>query len=111
MASLAVDHSSRARAETPSRAAPELIDGKSIIADLEDLAAAHTGNEQEMRSLLAKRLKAALNEGRAKAEQLLLKDRHGRRCAERLCRMEDEIIRILFEFARNLYPSQNPSEA
>ena len=65
-----------------------------------------------MRTALAQRLKAALNEGRAKAEQLLLKDRHGRRCAERLCRMEDEIIRMLFEFARkHLYPSQNPSEA
>jgi [protein-PII] uridylyltransferase len=65
-----------------------------------------------MRTALAQRLKAALNEGRAKAEQLLLKDRHGRGCAERLCRMEDEIIRILFEFAKkHLYPSQNPSEA
>ncbi len=65
-----------------------------------------------MRTALAKRLKAALAEGRAKAEQLLLKDRHGRRCAERLCRMEDEIIRILFEFAKkHLYQSQNPSES
>ena len=65
-----------------------------------------------MRTALAQRLKTALNDGRAKAEQLLLKDRHGRRCAERLCRMEDEIIRILFEFAiKHLYPSQNPSEA
>src|SRR5471030_3172282 len=65
-----------------------------------------------MRTALAKRLKDALNDGRAKAEQLLLKDRHGRRCAERLCRMEDEVIRILFEFVRkHLYPSQNPSEA
>ena len=53
-----------------------------------------------MRSAVAQRLKRALIEGRAKAEQLLLKDRHGRRCAERLCRMEDEIIRILFDFAR-----------
>jgi len=43
---------------------------------------------------------------------LLLKDRHGRRCAERLCFMQDEIIRILFEFAaKHLYPSLNPSEA
>ncbi|HEX5213235.1 MAG TPA: [protein-PII] uridylyltransferase, partial [Pseudolabrys sp.] len=50
--------------------------------------------------------------GRVKAEQLLLKDRHGRRCAERLCRMEDEVIRLLFEFVRkHLYPSENPSEA
>ena len=45
-------------------------------------------------------------------EQLLLKDRHGRHCAERLCRLQDDIIRLLFEFAgKHLYPSQNPSEA
>jgi len=112
MASLAVDQSPRARAETPPRAASDLIDSKSIIADLEDLAKAHTGAERELRSALAKRLKTALTEGRAKAEQLLLKDRHGRRCAERLCRMEDEIIRILYEFLKkHFYPSQNPSES
>ena len=56
--------------------------------------------------------KLALTQARARAEQLLLKDRHGRRCAERLCQMQDEIIRILFEFTGSeLYPSQVPSEA
>ena len=112
MASLALEQDHRARPATGPRASGELIDGRAIAADLEKLAATHAGNEREMRTALAQRLKTALNEGRAKAEQLLLKDRHGRRCAERLCRMEDEIIRILFEFARkHLYPSQNPSEA
>lgn len=112
MASLAVDHPSRARAETPPKAASDLIDSKSIIADLEDLAKAHAGGERELRTALAKRLKGALAEGRAKAEQLLLKDRQGRRCAERLCRMEDEIIRILYEFVKtHFYPSQNPSDS
>jgi [protein-PII] uridylyltransferase len=112
MASLALDQDTRARSESPSRASAELIDGRAITADLEKLAEAHTGGERELRTALAQRLKTALNEGRAKSEQLLLKDRHGRRCAERLCRMEDEIIRILYEFVRkHLYPSQNPSEA
>jgi [protein-PII] uridylyltransferase len=112
MASLAVDQPTRPRPESPSRATGELIDARAIAADLEKIAKAHTDNERDMRTALAKRLKDALSEGRAKAEQLLLKDRHGRRCAERLCRMEDEIIRILFEFVRkNLYPSQNPSES
>jgi [protein-PII] uridylyltransferase len=112
MASLAVDQTPRLRAEAPSRVAGELIDARAIAADLEKLANTHSGGERELRAALAQRLKAALVAGRARAEQLLLKDRHGRRCAERLCRMEDEIIRILFEFARkHLYPSQNPSEA
>src|SRR5450830_1361254 len=112
MASLALDQTPRARSESRFRGSVELIDGRAIAADLEKLAKIHSGGERELRTALAQRLKTALNDGRAKAEQLLLKDRHGRRCAERLCRLEDEIIRLLFEFARkHLYRSQNPSEA
>ncbi len=112
MASLTLDQEHHPATERTSRGSGELIDVRAIIADLEKLAKAHTGNERDLRSLVAQKLKVALTDGRAKAEQLLLKDRHGRRCAERLCRMEDEVIRILFEFARkHLYPSQNPSEA
>src|SRR5476651_2177583 len=113
MASLAVESSSpRPRPESPARAPGELIDARAIAVDLEKIAKAHAGNERDMRTALAKRLKDALGEGRAKAEQLLLKDRLGRRCAERLCRMEDEIIRLLFEFAKkHLYPSLNPSDS
>ena len=112
MSSLAVDRESRAAPDHPHRATTDLIDLRTLTAGLEKLAKSHTGTERELRSALAQRLKTALAEGRAKAEQLLLKDRHGRRCAERLCRLEDEIIRILFDFARkHLYPSQNPSEA
>ena len=43
---------------------------------------------------------------------MLLKDRHGRRCAERLCFIQDEIIRILFAAAtRHLYRSPVPTGA
>src|SRR6185312_5745108 len=96
-----------------ARSAPEeLIDSAAIAADLDELAETHAGREAELRAAIAQRLKAALTQARAKAEQLLLQDRHGRHCAERLCRMHDEIIRILFEFAgQKLYPSQVPSEA
>jgi len=110
MNSLALD--TNTRAEASSRTSVDLIDGRAITAELEELASTKGSNERELRSAVGQRLKAALIEGRAKAEQLLLKDRHGRRCAERLCRMEDEIIRILFDFTRkHLYPSENPSEA
>jgi [protein-PII] uridylyltransferase len=89
-----------------------LIDVAAIAAELEQLAAARSGADAELRTAIAQRLKSALNDGRAKAEKLLLEDRHGRSCAERLCRMEDKIIGLLFEFARkHLYPSTNPSEA
>jgi [protein-PII] uridylyltransferase len=110
MTSLAIETEARPPSERP--APGNLIDVRAVTADLERLAKDHAGGERELRAAVAQRLKAALVEGRAMAEKLLLADRHGRRCAERLCRMEDEIIGILFEFARkHLYPSQNPSEA
>jgi [protein-PII] uridylyltransferase len=93
------------------RASVELIDAAGIVADLKGLATTYAGRERELRTAVAQRLKAALTLARKHAEQLLLKDRHGRRCAERLCQVQDEIIRILFEFTRQeLYPPQVPSE-
>jgi [protein-PII] uridylyltransferase len=90
----------------------EVFDAAVVAAGLEQLADVHAGNERELRLALSRRLKAALLEGRVVAERLLIKDRHGRRCAERLCFMQDEIIRVLFEFTtKHLYPAQNPSEA
>ena len=103
---LAVDHSSH------GVRLDELIDTEAIARELERLATDRPGGEHELRTAVAQRLKSALAKGRAEAERRLLEDKHGRRCAERLCRMEDEIIRLLFDFARkHLYPSTNPSEA
>jgi [protein-PII] uridylyltransferase len=89
-----------------------LFDAAAVTADLARLADVHHGRESELRAAVAQRLKAALAAGRAFAEQRLREDRHGRRCAERLCFMQDEAIRVLYDFAvRHLYPSRNPSEA
>jgi [protein-PII] uridylyltransferase len=86
-----------------------MFDADAIITEFDRLAAAHEG---EVRTAIAHRLKAVLAECRAKAEKLLLKDRHGGRCAARLCQMQDEIIRVIYTFAATrLYPSQSPSEA
>jgi [protein-PII] uridylyltransferase len=109
-----LDSQKSAAKSAPSAAADpdELIDPRAIAADLEALAGTYEGRERELRTAVAQRLKATLTEGRARAEVLLLKDRHGRRCAERLCQMQDEIIRILFEFASSvLYPPRVPSES
>jgi [protein-PII] uridylyltransferase len=98
--------------QTSARGSTELIDGSAIVAELEALAETYAGRDRELRTAVAQRLKAVLTAARAQAERLLLEDRHGRRCAERLCDMQDQIIRILFEFvSRKLYPSQVPSEA
>jgi [protein-PII] uridylyltransferase len=90
----------------------KLFDERALVAELALLAKAHAGSEQDLRRAAAQRLKAVLAAGRKQAEQLLLKDRQGRRCAERLCFMMDEIIRVLFEFVvTHLYPSENPSDS
>ena len=52
-----------------------------------------TGNEASCGSRSPSGSSARWRRPRKAAKQLLLKDRHGRRCAERLCRMEDQIIR------------------
>src|SRR5579872_4463014 len=75
-----------------SRNASELLDSAAIVADLNALAESHSGGESELRTAVARRLKSALMQARARAEELLLEDRHGRRCAERLSHAEDELI-------------------
>lgn len=91
--------------------AAELLDSETAAAELNRLALDFGGRERELRLAVAQHLKAAVAEGMAKAEELLFQDRQGRRCAERLSQMQDEIIRILYEFATtHLYTAQNPSE-
>ena len=63
------------------RSEVELIDSAAIVGDLTALAKRHAGRERELRTAVALRLKSALTQARSRAEQLLLKDRHGRRCA------------------------------
>ncbi len=97
--------------QTP-RASSEIFDAEAAAQELDALASSYSGLESDLRTSVAQYLKSELARGREKAEELLLKDRHGRRCAERLCVMQDEIIRVLFEFAsKRLYPSLNPSES
>src|SRR5262245_40425396 len=97
---------------SPAERAPSaLIDTEAVAADLARLAEEYAGREREMRTAIAQRLKAALLSGRAAAEKLLLQDRHGRSCAERLCSMQDDIIRMLFELTGKLYASSVKSDS
>ena len=83
-----------------------------ITAAVDALAEKHQGREDAFRTAMAQLLKAELIAARAAAQAILLKDRHGRRCAERLCHVQDEIIRILYSAAtRHLYRSPIPSGA
>jgi len=88
------------------------FDSQRIAAAVDALAEKHAGREDVFRSSVAHLLKAELITARAAAQATLLKDRHGRRCAERLCFVQDEIIRILFAAAtQHLYRSPIPSGA
>jgi [protein-PII] uridylyltransferase len=99
-------------AHQPPPGVASLFDADAVAVELKALGKLHKGHERELRTHVAQRLKQVLVEGRAAAERLLLQDRRGRLCAERLCFMQDELIRLLFEFSQEfLYPVQNPSEA
>src|SRR5450631_4425643 len=92
--------------------ADERFDSARVAAAVDALAEKHTGREDVFRAATAQLLKAELMAARATAQAVLLQDRHGRRCAERLCHVQDEIIRILFSAAtRHLYRSPIPSGA
>ncbi len=70
------------------------------------------GREVEMRGQMARRLKLAYQQGHKTAERWLMEEGSGRRCAERLSRLQDEIISLVHEMVvTHLYPSDNPSTA
>src|SRR5215218_7751794 len=88
------------------------FDTARITAAIDALAEKKAGREDVFRAAVAQLLKAEMMAARAIAQAVLLRDRHGRRCAERLCFVQDEIIRILFSAAtRHLYHSPTPSGA
>ena len=86
------------------------FDPARIAAEINALAGKHEGKDDAFRAAITQLLKAELAKGRAAAQVQLLKDRHGRRCAEKLCELHDQIIELLFEAAtKHLYKSLVPS--
>ena len=87
------------------------FDPARITGDIDALAEKHAGHEDIFRAAVARLLKDEFAKVRDAAQARLLKDRHGRRCAERLCFVQDEIIRLSFSAAtRHLYHSPIPSD-
>ncbi len=88
------------------------FDAVRISGEIDLLAEKHAGNNDVFRSAIAQLLKGELARARDEAQAGLLKDRQGRRCAERLCEVQDDIIRILFDAAtRHVYRSSTPSDS
>src|SRR5215467_870777 len=94
----------------PRQEADSRFDSARIATAIDALAEKHAGSDDGFRSAMAQLLKGELLAARADAQRVLLRDRHGRRCAEQLCFVQDEIIRILYDAAtRHLYRSHIPS--
>lgn len=53
----------------------------------------------ETRSALIKLFKTTLREGREEAERLLLEDGDGRECARRISKLQDTLIKAIYDFA------------
>ena len=101
---------SRPRSAEP--VAVELIDVGALSAEIAALAETHRGRDADLRTEFAQRLKRALQEGRQRAEQLLLIEGSGHACAQRLARLMDTIVELAFKFAASaLYRSDNPSSS
>ncbi|MGY3546765.1 [protein-PII] uridylyltransferase [Bradyrhizobium sp. USDA 4472] len=99
-------------ATEPKPQVDDRFDTARITAAIDALAERYQGREDAFRTATAQLLKSELLAARAAAQAILLKDRHGRRCAERLCHVQDEIIRILYSAAtRHLYLSPIPTGA
>ena len=97
---------------TPPTDAEPVFDTARIVAAIGALAQKHAGKDDVFRNAITQLLKGELAQAREAAQAQLLKDRHGRRCAERLCFVQDEIIRILFNAATmHLYHSPTPSDS
>jgi [protein-PII] uridylyltransferase len=89
-----------------------VFDTARIAKVIDALAEQHAGKDDQLRAAIAQLLKGELAEAREAAQAQLLKDRHGRRCAERLCFVQDEIIRILFNAAtKHIYHSPTSSDS
>lgn len=88
------------------------FDPGKISREVDLLAEKHAGHDDAFRAAVTQLLKAEMAQARNAAQAELLKDRHGRACAERLCFVQDEIIRILYNAAtRHLYRSHTPSDS
>src|SRR5262245_35148076 len=66
-----------------------------LSAEIDGLATKFEGRDDAFRGAITQLLKGAVAKGRAAAQAQLLQDRHGRRCAERLCDLHDAMIRLL----------------
>ncbi len=89
----------------------QLIDASALRERLTELtSASHDGSSPDVRASVLKLLKTASEDGRQRARELLDEDGNGTRCARRISHLQDEIIRIIYDFAvTHVYRVKNPT--
>ncbi len=91
-----------------------LIDSDTLRQRLSDLTmdSDGDGSDLKIRAKVLVELKEAMKAGRALAEQRLNEDGGGILCAKRLSYLQDELIRVIYDFALyHVYRITNPSTA
>lgn len=91
-----------------------LVDAKVLNKALKKFAFDNKGigDDPKVRQKVLAHLKSVMASGRKKAEDLLFEDGRGRGCAERLCFLQDVIIREIYNFAlSHVYHATNLSNA
>lgn len=92
----------------------QLIDADALRHRLTVLTNASDGDGSDLniRAAVLGELKSAMAEGRSVAETLLNEDGGGFKCAERLSYLQDELIKVIYDFAlHHVYRVTNPSAA
>lgn len=88
------------------------FDGKELRERLTALWSEYQSQDSKLRSKALDLLKQVVENAHATAEQHLMADGDGRKCAENLSLFQDEFIRVIYDFTVvHLYRAQNPSSA
>ena len=88
------------------------INGQEIRDELTELYRQYQSQESKLRSGLLEKLNTLKQHAQSQAEQNLINDGDGRRCAEGLSLFQDELIRIIYDFTtQHIYRATNPTSA
>lgn len=86
------------------------FDAKELRVELTGLF--NTYGVADARQHVVERLKGLVKDARAQAQRTLEADGNGRRCAEGLAKFQDELIRLIYDYAvHHVYRASIPSEA
>ncbi|MFP5077667.1 [protein-PII] uridylyltransferase [Rhizobium sp. YIM 134829] len=80
---------------------PDSLDISNLRARCEMIASVHADNRDQMRQALLAAFKEANAAGRARAYERLKEDGSGLKCAERISRLQDQLITVLHDFTLN----------